>query len=255
MKKIFLVLILLCGSSVYMQAQQACIPNPAFTQPGIYPDSATNFAPAYANSAYSQLVTIVVPQDTQALPWPIPPVVWDSTVMVSMTGLPPGFTYACWNVGPGNQSRCSWRGNTTGCAIITGNPTIADTGTYPLTINTNNYVGGSSSPINYVITYYKIIVNAPSSVVDNSSTAFEVLQNAPNPFQDKSEITFISGTAGNVDIKVYNMVGTVVRTIKVKATSGVNKVIIDSKGFSSGIYLYSISNGDKTITKRMVINR
>ena len=253
MKKLF-TLIIIMAAGWQIASAQACVPNPSFTGIGIDPDSATNFAPAYANSPYSQLVTIRVPQDTQALPPPIPPLSWDSTVMVSMTGLPPGFTYNCWNAGPGNQSRCSWRGNTAGCALITGNPTINDTGTYNLTINTQNYVGGSSSPINYVITYYKIVVNAPSSVAESNGVSFEVLQNYPNPFSDKSEISFNTATAGNAEVKIFNMVGTEITRFHIKAKHGMNKFTVDSKSFTSGVYMYSITSGEKTITKRMVIH-
>ncbi len=253
MKKIFTLIILL-AAGWQMASGQACVPNPNFTGVGIDPDSATNFAPGYANSPYSQLVTIRVPQDTQVLPPPIPPLSWDSTVMVSMTGLPPGFTYNCWNAGPGNQSRCSWRGNTVGCAIITGNPTINDTGTYNLTINTQNYVGGSTSPINYIITYYKIVINAPSSVGDNNAVTFEVLQNYPNPFSDKSEVSFTTANPGVAEVKIFNVVGTQMTSFKLKAKHGLNRFTIDSKGFNSGIYMYSITCGDKTITKRMVVS-
>ena len=66
---------------------QNCIPDGQYTTNGIHPDSATNFAPAYAGTPYSQLITVIIPQDTTVFPFP--PIPWDSTVMVSMTGLPP----------------------------------------------------------------------------------------------------------------------------------------------------------------------
>jgi hypothetical protein len=225
-----------------------------YTQPGVYPDSATNFAQGYAGQPYSQLITIIIPQDTQVLQPPFPPMNWDSTVMVNMQGLPPGFTYSCWNVGPGNQSRCSWRGNTKGCAIITGNPTINDTGTYNLTINTRHYLGGSTNPINYPITYYKIKINAPSSVAENNSSLFELLQNYPNPVNDRTDIYFSSGRNLVVELKIFNVVGTEVGTYRQKAKTGSNKFSVDTKDLPSGVYLYSLSNGEKTLTRRMVVN-
>ncbi|MCC7303424.1 MAG: T9SS type A sorting domain-containing protein [Bacteroidia bacterium] len=251
----FFILCLLCLAAWQFAGAQACNPNMSFPGPGIDPDSATNFAPAYANSPYAQLITIVVPQDTQVLPWPIPPIPWDSTVLIAINGLPPGFTYSCYNQGPGNQTRCSWKGNTRGCVIITGNPTINDTGTYNLSIPTANYVGGSTTPTNFTITYYKIVVNAPSGVNEMDPATFEVLQNAPNPFSDRSDITFISGTAGNVEIRVYNMVGTEVGTYNLRARQGKNKFTFDAKGYTSGVYMYSLTMGDRTVTRRMVINR
>lgn len=254
MKKIFTLLFVICAAWQYADAQ-ACNPNMSFPGPGIEPDSATNFGPAYANSPYSQLITIVVPQDTQVLPPPLPAVPWDSTVMTGMTGLPPGFIYNCWNQGPGNQNRCSWRGNTRGCAIITGNPTINDTGTYNLTINTQNYVGGSTSPVNYTITYYKIVVNGPSSVIEIDPSTFEVLQNYPNPFSDRSDIQFVCGTSGSAKIKIFNMVGKELITHTMKTKTGTNRFTMDAKSLPSGVYMYSVTMGDKTITRRMVVNR
>jgi hypothetical protein len=250
-----LLLILLCGIFSVNVFAQACAPDPQYVQPGIYPDSATNFVQGYANQPYSQLITCVIPQDTQVIPPPIPPLNWDSTVLVSITNLPPGFVYNCFNAGPGNQSRCSWRGNTSGCAIITGNPTMNDTGTYMLQIATNNYVGGSTNPIVYNITYYKIVINAPSSVTDIPLNEFIVYQNSPNPFSNQSEIKFNSNMNGMIELKIFNAVGTLLNTYQIKAKPGLNKFQIDSKGLAEGVYLYSFNTGDRIITKRMVISK
>ena len=230
---------------------QNCIPDGQYTTNGIHPDSATNFAPAYAGTPYSQLITVIIPQDTTVFPFP--PIPWDSTVMVSMTGLPPGFTYACWNNGT-SPSRCSWRGNTTGCCIIAGNPTINDTGTYNLTVQTNNYVGGSTNPIGYTITYYKIRVNGPANVPFISGVSFSVSQNTPNPANNQTGFDFISDENTNVSFKLYNIVGAIIYSSDIKAKQGTNHYYLDTKNFSDGIYLCSFSKGDETITKRMVVS-
>src|ERR1051326_1740911 len=98
---------------------QACQPDPQYTTSGVYPDSATGFDTAYVGVPYTQLVTIVIPKDTAAFPPPFPPLNWDSTTLVSVTGLPASMSYACWN-NTASANRCSWPGNTKGCAIISG---------------------------------------------------------------------------------------------------------------------------------------
>lgn len=230
---------------------QNCIPDGQYTTPGIYPDSATNFAPAYAGTPYSQLITVIVPQDTTVPPFP--PIPWDSTVMVSMTGLPPGFTYACWNNGT-SPNRCSWRGNTTGCCIITGNPTINDTGTYNLTVQTNNYLGGSTNPIGYTISYYKIVVNGPSSVPYLYGVSFLVSQNIPNPAANGTTFDFISDENTTVSLVIYNIVGDKVYITDIKAKQGINNYYLDTRKFTDGVYLCKFSKAGNTETKRMVVS-
>jgi hypothetical protein len=234
---------------------QNCNPDPQYTQAntGIHPDSATNFVQGYANQPYQQLITIVVPQDTTP-PFPPVPIPWDSTVLLNITGLPNGFTYACWNNST-SPNRCAWRGNSIGCCIISGNPTLADTGTYNLTVNTNNYLGGSGSPIAYNITYYKIKINGPLTVPNLVSNKFMVGDASPNPFLDKTEIQFNSPDVRMITFKVYNVVGTEVYTISMRAQKGINKINFDRNALPAGMYVYAVSNGEVTVTKRMVISK
>ena len=71
---------------------QVCTPDPQYTAPGIYPDSATGFAPAIQCTYYAQLITNIVPPDTTSsgITCTI-----DSVVLDDVIGLPPGLTYAC----------------------------------------------------------------------------------------------------------------------------------------------------------------
>lgn len=248
-KKILFAFIFATGFVNFVNGQ-ACIPSTQWTAPGIHPDSATNFAQGYANQAYSQLITVIIPQDTTVFNIPLP---WDSTVLVNIVGLPNGFTWACWNNSAPN-ARCRWRGNTTGCAIITGNPTIADTGLYPLTISTKNYLGGSSLPNNYTISYYKIRINAPLGISNLDNNKFMVGDCLPNPFSNKTDINFNTPDPKVVSIKVYNLVGVEVYSVNYRSSKGVNHFIFDRNGLPNGVYIYSINNGDQTISKRMVIS-
>ncbi len=112
MKKTILICLL---SVVTFIAYSQCTPDPSFTSPGIYPDSATNFSAACVGIDYSQTITNIVPLDTVIVVFGMGITTSiDSIVIDNVTGLPPGMSIAC------NPSGCSYIGGSTGCAIITG---------------------------------------------------------------------------------------------------------------------------------------
>lgn len=233
---------------------QACSPDPQAIKNGVHPDSATGFDTAFVNAAYSQLVTIVVPKDTNAFP-PFPALVWDSTRLDSVSGLPSSLTLACWNNnGFGSSSRCTWKGNTKGCAIITGTPTAGEVGTWKLKFYTKNFVGGSATPITYTISYYEIVVVSASGINENPGIQ-NLLQNNPNPFTSKSEILFTAEDNGIARFKIYNMIGTVVQEYEISVKKGINKLELDAKDFDSGIYFYSIATGNNILTRKMIVKK
>ena len=55
-------------------------------------------------------------------------------------------------------------------------------------------------------------------------------------------------------VKVFNMLGAVIFDSNYKTTKGVNTIKIEANSFAPGVYIYSITNGDKTITKRMIVS-
>ena len=240
--------------SLNLQAQQACTPDPQYNDTdadrGVYPDSATGFAPAYAGTPYVQLVTVVVPPDTNV--FPLGSIPFDSIVLVSFTGLPPNFTYGCWNATTA-PNRCSWPGDSFGCLQINGNPTIADTGTYDLMFNGNAYVGGATSPIAFTIDYYKIKINGPQSVNEPVKSAFTASQNEPNPFRGRTRINYSMPSSGEVGLVVYNMLGKVVYNTRLQANKGENFVEFNSATLAPGIYMYTLSSASGNVTRRMVV--
>ena len=235
---------------------QACSPASTYTntntQRGIWPDTLVNFATATVGVPYSQLVTIVIPHDTTSGPPLNIHFNWDSTVMASVSGLPTSLTYACWNtsVRPNN---CTWPGNSIGCAIITGTPTTADIGTHKLLFTTDNYIHTAGNQV-AVVKGYKIIVSAANAVNEVQDAAV-LLQNSPNPFSDKTEISFTTEENGTAQLKIYNLLGSVVQQSEVRVNKGMNKIQLDAKNFDSGVYFYSLVYGNNVSTRKMVINK
>ncbi|HEY4800079.1 MAG TPA: T9SS type A sorting domain-containing protein [Bacteroidia bacterium] len=257
-KKLLLIILIIPALKLSLFGQ-ACTPSPTYTntttQNGVYPDSVKNFDTAYVNVPYSQLVTIVVPPDTTPSFPPIP-IPWDSTVITSVSGLPSSLTYACWNHnGSGNPNRCSWKGNSIGCAIITGTPTLSDVGTHSLQFVTNSYLGGSTTPNTYTIKYYRIVVKPATNGVDENPKLQFLMQNNPNPFDEQSEIQFTADENGIAQLKIYNLIGTVIKQYEINVKRGVNKLELNGKDFDSGVYFYSISHGNTAFTRKMVVNR
>lgn len=232
-----------------LSASAQCTADPQFTEPGIYPDSATGLTPACADQAYEQLITIIVPVDTTAMIGPFPITLpFDSVVVSSWTGLPPGFTYACSS--PDNVTSpvngCAYEGGVTGCAVITGNPTMADIGSYQQIITTDAYLQGNpmGNPTTVVVDYYYIqIVDCGLGINALTNSKFMVY---PNPA--KSVIT-LNGLNG-IDVEsvvVKDMSGKVMAFY-----DGITSAALDMNidHLSNGMYFVQVNfNGINEVIK------
>jgi membrane dipeptidase len=82
-------------------------------------------------------------------------------------------------------------------------------------------------------------------------TSLEVQQNFPNPFNPSTKINFSVPSDGSVNISVHNILGELVDHKTVFLSKGIYIVDWYSKG-SAGVYLYTISFGNQSITKKML---
>jgi hypothetical protein len=258
--------------------QQAnCTPNiscvPTDSTFGICPDSATGLPGATLNQAYSVSMSIKIPASTTS---------FGQTVALSHLALTDvqvdlgngtyvpaanlGLTYlgSGANAPSGGVSGinsytmtkyCYWDAPGTACVIVSGTPNAV--GTFPIRIKSQ---GRANTGFGYIWApapdnnKYRLVVTGPTGIETLDNVKFEVEQNYPNPFSDKSEIHYSSATAANVEFKVYNMLGAIVYSNKYKSEKGANTITVDANTFSPGIYMYSIKNGDNTITKRMIVS-
>jgi hypothetical protein len=261
MKK--LLSFLMIGTCAVLTAQnanaQACTPNPIYadSSAGIYPDSATFRSWSWVGQvgeAYDRQITVKIPSDT-TVNFPgvgIVTLTVNYFKVDSVVGQPSGFSYVC----SGSQDSCYFVGNSTGCIQISGNPTVV--GEYPLSVyvtaNVTHALLGTFNAPQSVITSYIIDVDNSASVETLNANKFEVGQNIPNPASGSTTINFTSPVASTVDFKVYNMLGMVVKNNKIDAVSGLNKINFNTNELSQGVYVYAITNGNSTITKRMVVS-
>ena len=82
---------------------------------------------------------------------------------------------------------------------------------------------------------------------------FELKGVYPNPVNNQSKIQFITGESKDVVFSVFNYLGEKMDDQIIAANRGVNDIFINANNYPNGIYLYSINNGEKIISKRMVI--
>jgi hypothetical protein len=84
--------------------------------------------------------------------------------------------------------------------------------------------------------------------------AYALEQNYPNPFNPSTTISFSLPHAGQVSLKVFNMLGQEVATlVDGNHTAGTYQVQFNATGLSSGVYFYKLTSGDFSQVKKMTL--
>ena len=84
--------------------------------------------------------------------------------------------------------------------------------------------------------------------------AYDLSQNYPNPFNPSTEIRFALPTEETVTLKVFNVLGQEILTlVEGKLGAGNHAVRFDASKLTSGVYLYQITAGKFSETKKMVL--
>ena len=82
---------------------------------------------------------------------------------------------------------------------------------------------------------------------------YELGQNYPNPFNPSTKISYSVAERSNVSIKIFDMLGkevaSLVNTVK---EAGSHEVNFNASNLSSGMYIYTISAGNFTSSKKMM---
>lgn len=92
-------------------------------------------------------------------------------------------------------------------------------------------------------------------LVDNiAPVSFDLAQNYPNPFNPETKISFSLPSQENVVIKLYDMTGREVSTlVNSKMDAGVHSLTLSAEGLSSGVYLYKMTAGSFSSTKKLSV--
>ena len=115
----------------------------------------------------------------------------------------------------------------------------------------------------YSFYYYKLVprtnadfVGYVTDVEDEPVVAneFSLSQNYPNPFNPTTTIEFSIPTAGQVSLKVYNILGQqVMDVVNQEMTQGIHRVTLDASKLSSGVYFYRLKSGNFVSTQKMLL--
>jgi hypothetical protein len=262
-----LIVLLAIGTTTWAKAQ-VCTPDPLALIagiPGVYPSplpplNQDQLAAGQQGDPYSQTFTFLVPADTTIdlssyIGFPFPPVTLSVNYLAvtGITGAAPGLNYAC------DPANCQFPGGSNGCALLSGTPTQG--GLYNVVMNAAfNYsvpqqvpvIGGQALDIPFPGLEWEQNIQAVG-VKDVQSNSLSIGHNSPNPFHGVTQISYNSPKPAAISFVVMDLTGKVMHDAQVRAVAGENVISFDATDLAAGIYLYRLSNGEKSVTSKMVV--
>ncbi len=142
----------------------------------------------------------------------------------------------------------------TGSATIStvGGSTVVDVYT-PMTVTNSNPL----DPVLNNTTWYQsgklTYTLMTTGVSENSQNSASNSVIYPNPASNNAVLAIDMRDNSAVDVVVMNALGQVVKTTKVNAQTGSNKINIDLNGLASGIYMVNVKVANATSTKKLIV--
>lgn len=117
------------------------------------------------------------------------------------------------------------------------------------TIQTRFFFGG------FNFSYMDFVLTATDAKSESKPPfIYSLEQNYPNPFNPSTNIKYSTKEYGNVEIKVFDILGREIATLVDKELpAGNHNVTFEDKELSSGIYYYTLNAGDFTTAKKMIL--
>lgn len=85
---------------------------------------------------------------------------------------------------------------------------------------------------------------------------FSIVTNYPNPLKLSTTIAFTLRHPSDIQLEVFDLLGNRVRVLENGfKSSGEHEITFDATGLPSGVYFYTLSAGDFTQTRKMVVLR
>ena len=132
---------------------------------------------------------------------------------------------------------------------------LNEVGPYPVSVNClypygkDRILVGTDGGV-YIVQSTITAVSPTPSIV----STFHLSQNYPNPFNPTTTIQFSVQKRSLVVLKVYNILGQEVKTlVQGEMSPGSHEIMFDGSSLPSGTYIYRLSAGNYTETKKMML--
>jgi hypothetical protein len=239
MKRVLLITLVAFVALSSANAQN-CNPDLTITEPGVYPEQPDT---AFQDTPYEFVFQILALKDTvtefagQQVSASI-----DSVSVNDVIGLPSGFEYSC------EPSGCVFDYTKVGCVKLSGDPVKGQAGIYDIEIATTAYarIGLIQLPVPDTADGYQLVIQG-----DGSVSVFELEKERitlyPNP---SSSGKFLLKTAKKTKIiKIVDLQG---KSVDFQATEDINSITIDISNTPKGLYIMTVSAGDRVYTKKIM---
>ncbi len=125
-------------------------------------------------------------------------------------------------------------------------------GVYSITIKGTGIVSGAPVHIRRAELYIGIPIGI-SVPLTEIPKKFELYQNYPNPFNPAAKIGFSIPESGITSLKIYDITGSeIASVVNEYLKAGTYEYVFDAAELPSGIYLYTLTSGNFTKTKKMI---
>lgn len=100
----------------------------------------------------------------------------------------------------------------------------------------------------------KAFVDDEDIIKSGLPTKYNLSQNFPNPFNPSTTISYALPNEGQVTLKVYDSLGKLVTTlVNDYKQAGYYNVTLNGSNLASGVYLYRITSGNFTQSKKLIL--
>ena len=126
----------------------------------------------------------------------------------------------------------------------------------------NDQLTGYSDNFGYFVSF----VITPSTILSTASSSdpqilrsYSLEQNYPNPFNPSTTIQYQLAQSSNIEVKIYDNLGKLVRTLQCgRQASGTHSIVWDGKDesgvlASTGTYFYQVGDGQSLLAKKMLL--
>jgi hypothetical protein len=101
---------------------------------------------------------------------------------------------------------------------------------------------------------YQVNIDIVKPSAGDKPSDYSLNQNYPNPFNPTTTISYSIKSAGDVTLKVYDMLGTeVANLVNERQEAGNYSVEYNASDLPSGIYVYRLASGNFMATKKLIL--